>query len=340
MHLGLSAETYRWVANPWMRADLPSFRATGRTLPYFSIVTPPETLEVPVAWMLDRVVDHGLSSLFMECGWFEDDQAAASFKSRTDELGVAYFASVSANLAAPADEWGARSYVAGTSGPTMPTYDPGVATPLRTGWTGGTPFDTVVRAMELASAAGARLLSIAHGHPDRPNRFTKEPPLSQQIDRMIQNLKTLMPVAESMGMLLTNEAHMDYRCRDLAAVLDGVDSPWLRHTFDFGDPIAVNEDPVEAAHSVARYTVATHIKDMNMSPLTAIALGAVFHTPIGSGNIPVKQVLEILEKEVPDPASLHNCLEVTPRPDQDVGRWVDASLEWLRNHCSRFWADE
>jgi sugar phosphate isomerase/epimerase len=339
VRLGLSAETYRWVAFPWMRADLLAYRSTGRTLPYFTTPSPPETLELPIDWMLERVREHGLASLSMESGWFEDERRAAAFKLRTEELGIVYFASVSADLAAPEDEWGARDYVAGQPGPTAPVYDPAVATPLRTGWTGGAHFDVVVRAMELAAAAGARLVSIVHGHPDRPNRFTKTPPVGEQIDRMIQNLRSLMPVAESMGLVLTNEAHMDYACADLATVLEAVDSPWLRHTFDFGDPVAVNEDPLEAVRRVAKYTIATHIKDVHLTPLTEIALGAVFHTPIGSGDVPVERILEVLAVEAPDAGSLHHCIEVTPRPDQDVGRWVEASMDWLHEHCSRFWTE-
>ena len=181
------------------------------------------------------------------------------------------------------------------------------------------------------------MLSIVHGAPDRPNRFTKEPPLAQQVERMIQNLHTLMPVAESMGLVLTNEAHMDYGCTELAEVLEAVDSPWLRHTFDFGDPVFVNEDPLEAVGKVAKYTVATHIKDLDISPLTEIALGAVFHTPIGSGRVPVKEILAVLQAEAPDPESLHHCLEVTPRQDHDVGLWVEASLAWLQENCADYW---
>jgi|GEM_PF-601699 sugar phosphate isomerase/epimerase len=337
MKLGLSAETYRWVAFPWMRADSQKFRFSGRTIPYFTTPEPPKNLDLPIDWMLDRVSENSLSSLSMECGWLGEERRAARFKAKTDDLEIAYFATVSANLAASEEEWGAGASGSGTSAHATPVFDPGVATVLRTGWTGGSPFEVVVRAMELASAAGARMLSIVHGAPDRPNRFTKDPPLAQQVERMIKNLRTLMPVAESMGLVLTNEAHMDYGCAELAEVLDGVDSPWLRHTFDFGDPVFVNEDPLEAAHRVAKYTVATHIKDLDISPLTEIALGAVFHAPIGSGRVPVKKILAVLQAEAPDPESLHHCLEVTPRQDNDVGLWVEASLAWLRKNCAEYW---
>ena len=41
VRLGLSAETYRWLAFPWMRVDRPDFRSTGHYAPYTLSVTPP-----------------------------------------------------------------------------------------------------------------------------------------------------------------------------------------------------------------------------------------------------------------------------------------------------------
>ena len=38
-------------------------------------------------------------------------------------------------------------------------------------------------------------------------------------------------------MVLTTESHMDYRVADLVEVMEAVDSPWLRHNFDFANSI-------------------------------------------------------------------------------------------------------
>ncbi|MBM4437029.1 MAG: sugar phosphate isomerase/epimerase, partial [Actinobacteria bacterium] len=190
----------------------------------------------------------------------------------------------------------------------------------------------------LAAAAGAEVVSLVHGQPDRPNHFTKDPPLAQQLDRMVRNLRTLAPIAEGMGLVLATEGHMDYRCAEYAQVLEGVNSPWVRHVFDFADSIAVNEDPLEAVQRVAKYTVASHLKDMRVQPITEIATGAFFHTPIGQGSVPVERMLEILAAQAPNPGGLHHYLEVTPPPEIDVERWLGASVEWLRTHCARFWS--
>ncbi len=235
---------------------------------------PPPVGELPIDWMADRVVAHGLSSLAMDCGWFADQARAGEFRARMAEHDLTFLASVSANLAATEDECGDGQYDPEWSGRRVPEFDIARATPVQSGWTGDRQFDIVTRAMKLASSAGARILSIVHGAPGRPNHYTEDPTIDVQIDRMIRNLKTLIPIADSLGLTITTENHMDYRCAELARVLEGVGSPTVRHLFDFDDSIAVNEEPLDAVRHVAEYTVATHLRDMRIQPITEIATGA------------------------------------------------------------------
>ena len=337
MKLGLSHETYRWVAFPWMRSDTPSFAGEMQAPIYFRTVDPPPPGGLPIDWMVDRVVAHGLSSLAMDCGWFADQARAHEFRARMAGHALTYLASVSANLAASEEEWGDGRYDPSWSGRRVPEFRVERATPVLSGWTGETQFDVVARAIELAAAAGARILSIVHGAPGRPNHYTRDPTIDVQIDRMIRNLNTLIPIAETAGLTITTENHMDYRCEELARVLQGVGSPTVRHLFDFADSIAANEEPLDAVRHVAEYTVATHIRDMRIQPITEIATGAFFHTPIGLGTVPVKAILDVLQARAPDPDGLHHYVEVVPLPDYDTEHWLTASLQWLRSECASYW---
>lgn len=334
MKLGLSQATYRWVCYPWLRYDTPEYRLSERRLPYFASTRPPETLDKPIDWLIDRVLAHGLESLYMESGWFGDEAAAAAFKARMAEHGLAYFGSVGVNLAATEEEWGSPRYNARSRAQRRVRYRMTVQNP---GWAGGSEFGIATRAMELAAAAGARVIVVVHGVPTLHNHFTKDPPLAEQIDRIIRNTKTLVPVAESLGLVMAHEAHMDYRVADYVQVLEGVGSPWLRHNFDFANSISVIEDPLDAARMVARYTVMTHIKDMRVQPTTLIGEPVFHHTPIGLGDVPVGRILEVLQAEAPEPDSLHHCVEVNGLAEYDAEQWLVASLEWLRTTCARFW---
>ena len=237
--------------------------------------------------MIERVVAHGLSSLSMDGGWFEDLAPARAFRARMTDHNLTFQASVSVDLAASPDDWGSGGYDPSWSSRRVPTFDISRATAVRTGWTGDTPFDIAVRAMELAQAAGARVLSLVHGQPGRPNHYTKAPSIDEQIDRIVGSLKTLLPIADDLGLTLATENHMDYRCSEFAHMHEGLGSTTLRHVFDFADSMAVNEDPLDAVRHVARYTVATHLRDMRAQPISPIATGVFYHTPIGLGSVPI-----------------------------------------------------
>jgi sugar phosphate isomerase/epimerase len=335
MKLGLSVASYRWVCYPWLRYDTPEYRLSERRTPYFTSVQPPVDLQPPVDWILDRVKAHGLASVYMESGWLMDEEGAAAFKAKLDERGLVFLAGSEANLAAGPEEWGTADYSRRERPVWGPRYHLGKD---GCGWTGGTCFGQVVRAMELAAVGGARIFNLVHGEPTLHNHFTQDPPAAEQIQHIIRNMLTLIPVAEALELVLTNESHMDYRVAEYLQVLEAVDSPWLRHTFDFVNSIAVVEDPLDAAQLIAPYTVATHIKDMYVQPTTTMGEPAFYHAPIGSGVVPIEQILEVLQAAAPDPQGLHHYVEVCTLPQYDAEQWVQGSLDWLRTDCARFWS--
>ena len=80
MRLGLSAETYRWVAFPWMRADRPAFRSTSHYAPYLlSVAAPDQEADVP-NWLLERVAAHGLTALALDLGLLGSRAQASDFR--------------------------------------------------------------------------------------------------------------------------------------------------------------------------------------------------------------------------------------------------------------------
>ena len=335
MKLGLSQASYRWTCYPWLRYDRPEFRLSDRPLPYFTSVDPPKDFEPPLDWILERVRAHNLESIYLEAGWLGDEDGAERFRQKLEEGNMVCLCSCQADLAASADEWGATTRLgAKQTAAWGPRYE---LTRQGCGWTGGTPFARVVRAMELSSAAGARIFNLIHGEPNRTNHFTREPPIDVQLKRVTHNVASLMAVAEALDLVLTNESHMDYRVAEYVQVLEAIDSPFLRHTFDFANSIAVVEDPLEAAQLVAPFTVATHIKDMRVQSTTELGEPRFFHSPIGCGDVPVKEILKLFQAELADPDNLHHYVEVCTLPQYDADEWVMESVRWLRSECAGFW---
>ncbi len=335
MKLGLSPASYRWMAYPWLRTDSAVYRYSDRRLPYFASTSPPPSADELPEWMLERARAHGLTALYMDVGWLGTEERAAPYGESLRAAGVEFFGGADPNMAATEEEWGPTDPSARRSARDETSYR---LTEVAHGWTGGSEFQRTVRAIELSAAAGATIVNVVHREAALLNRLSTDPPLADQLDNMTRNLRSLIPIAEELGVVLTTEAHMDYRVADLVQVMEAVDSPWLRHTFDFANSISVVEDPLDAARLAAPFTVATHIKDMRVQPYTQIGEPMFHHAPIGDGDVPMLEILQVLQDGAPDPDNMQHCIEVIAPPEHDAEAWVSASLTWLRDNAARFFA--
>ena len=329
MRLGLSADTYRWIAYPWMRVDRPAFRAASHYAPHILSVSPPDPDADLPGWLLDRVRVHGLSALTMDLGLLRNRARASAFGASCADAGVQLLGSVSVDLVAGPARWGHAASEGSTA-----HFDQERAGRLQSGWTGDSEASIAATAIRLAADAGASVLSLVHGQPDRPNRYSSQPALADQLQRIESNVRTLLPLAADSGVTLAIEPHMDYRCAELAPVVEVIASPHLRLVLDVASPLAVTEDPFDAACLAAPYVVATHLRDMRVQALTEIATGALFHTPIGEGHVPVDRILDILHEQSAERDGPIHCLKIVTRPEHDVEAWLTASLATVRGYAS------
>ena len=328
MRLGLAADTYRWIAYPWMRTDRPTFRATSHYAPHILSVTPPESSADVPDWLLNRVLAHGFSALTMDLGLLGSRSRASEFGSRCSAAGVRLLGSVSVDLVAEPDRWGSAACADANA-----HFDPTAAGVLQSGWIGDTEALIAATAVRLAADAGAAVLSLTHGQPDRANRYSPKPSLAHQLQRIETNVRTLLPIAADRGVTLALEPHMDYRCAELVPVVEAIGSPHLRLVLDVASSLAVTEDPLDAACIAAPYVVATHLRDMRVQALTEVATGALFHTPIGEGHIPVEQILSVVSDGATDPGPVIHCLKIVTRPEHDVEGWLAASAAAVRRYA-------
>jgi sugar phosphate isomerase/epimerase len=147
-------------------------------------------------------------------------------------------------------------------------------------------------------------------------RWLKEPPLDEQLDRLAAALARLAPVAEAGGVILAIENHADYRGYELASVLERVGSSGLGAKLDTGNTYTVIEEPLAAAQALARYTVATHIKDevVESEPgnrgLPMKGLLALRDCVLGEGHVDFAGILPLLAEQGPLGNELVLTLEV------------------------------
>jgi 3-oxoisoapionate decarboxylase len=118
------------------------------------------------------------------------------------------------------------------------------------------------------------------------------------------------------------ENHKDYLGTELAEMLRSVGSAHLGACVDFGNNLALLEDPLATIEALAPYAVTTHLKDMAVRPCQGgFELSEV---PLGQGILPIARIVETLQKARPD---VHFMLEMITRdplkvPYLEDGYWV------------------
>ncbi len=83
----------------------------------------------------------------------------------------------------------------------------------------------------------------------------------------------------------------------LDAKLEEVGSPHFGLNFDTGNFARLLDDPIKAAEKVAKYTLATHVKDLKVNPQASVDDWYFFSTaPVGDGFIDNLKLARLLKR--------------------------------------------
>jgi sugar phosphate isomerase/epimerase len=163
------------------------------------------------------------------------------------------------------------------------------------------------RARFLASIAAARVLGgpyVRAGYGQltvETSRFNREIPLERHLERLIASLRLAAPIARDEGVVIALENHCDFTGREIARVVEAIDSPALRAALDTGNSFTVFCDPADDLEALAHHTVTTHLKDMTIVPriepgrVPYLAIGCA----LGQGNVPIAAVVRRVLAEGP-----------------------------------------
>ena len=259
MILGLSQACYRWVVYPGMRRDLAGHGYGGYRPAFLQSMEPPGLDESVHEWLIAKCVELGLGALYTTSSWQGDAEAAAVFKEQMARAGLLFVGNVGLNFAATEAEWD------------------------------GGECHSAVEKIGWVASAGGRLAAVTHSHAADLNHFTRSQSVDEQMERAIRNFLSLVPACAEQGVVLALENHMDYRLGELAAVVEEVDSEWVRINLDTANSISVVEDPLHGARRSAAYAANAHLKDMRVQPATVTGEPRVFWAPLGQGDVPLRQ---------------------------------------------------
>ena len=188
--------------------------------------------------------------------------------------------------------------------------------------------DRLEAALDVAAGGGIRRL-IIFGRGDRHNRFTQDPPLTDQLKRMADALAPVAEAASAREIRLGLLPHLDYRGKELVSVMERVDHPGLRMAFDTANAFPVCEDPVDAAGAVLPHAIAVAFKDVRVYPERSNRV-TIWGTPIGRGSVDFGRILQMMAEKLPDPAGTTVAIKLRLPPESRAhDRWMTQSLRFL-----------
>lgn len=168
--------------------------------------------------------------------------------------------------------------------------------------------DRFAEAAAVARRLGASRLRVALLHGRRYEDFRTLDAWRAFADHWKRALPRSKAALERHRLEVGIENHKDWRAHELVELLRSVDSPYLGACVDFGNNVALLEDPLDTVTLLAPFAVTTHLKDMAVrSYERGFELAEV---PLGTGLSPLARMIEVLRASRPE---VPLCLEMITR---------------------------
>lgn len=153
-------------------------------------------------------------------------------------------------------------------------------------------FKDMLASIPRANMIGATVMRVCGS-----SLMFRHEPHQPQIKALVAQFKEAVKVAESYGIKIANENHIDYTADEMLQMIEEVGSPNYGINFDTGNFLRLLDDPIAGMEKLAPYTFATHIKDLVVNP-TAKPTDWFFFSgvPVGRGLIDNLKLAELLKK--------------------------------------------
>lgn len=152
-------------------------------------------------------------------------------------------------------------------------------------------YDDMLASIERAKAIGAGVMRVVGS-----SLVFRKQPHQPQLERLARMFSSAIRVAESHGIRMAVENHIDFTADEMLWLLSTVNSPFLGLNFDTGNFLRLLDDPVKGMEKLAKYVYATHIKDLKVQKGVSPEEWYFFSsTPVGDGIVDNMQLARSLE---------------------------------------------
>jgi sugar phosphate isomerase/epimerase len=159
-----------------------------------------------------------------------------------------------------------------------------------------------------AKTAGATVVRTALLGGRRYESFKTLDDWKRWVDQSRAALKLIVPLLDRHKVVLAIENHKDWTLDEMQGLLKTYESEYVGCCFDFGNNLALLDDPMEMAVTLAPYVKATHVKDMAVRPYEDGFL--LSEVPLGTGLLDLVGMVSTLKRANP---KLHLSLEMITR---------------------------
>jgi sugar phosphate isomerase/epimerase len=167
---------------------------------------------------------------------------------------------------------------------------------------------TVIAAKEVGAIA---IRSTAPG-PRRYEAFSSLDDWKKAEAQSRATLERAVPVVDKHRIPLAIENHRDRTLAEFAGLMKKFGGEYFGACVDFGNNIALLDDPMEVVKQLAQYTVSAHIKDMAVEEYSDGFLLA--EVPLGEGILPLQEMVDTIAKAHPKTRMTLEMITRNPTP--------------------------
>ncbi len=155
-------------------------------------------------------------------------------------------------------------------------------------------FEALVRASREVGALAIRVVCLGGR---RYETFSTLEEWKRFVADAKARLARAVPAAEKHRVPLGLENHKDWTVEEMIPLLEQYSSQYLGVCLDFGNNIALLDDPIQVIEGLAPFTVSTHIKDMAVDEYAEGFLLA--EVALGEGMLDLRRIVQTILKARP-----------------------------------------
>ncbi len=151
--------------------------------------------------------------------------------------------------------------------------------------------------LRTAKEAGAQVVRSALPGARRYEGFDSPEGFQQAASHACHSLTLAEPILRKYQVRLGLENHKDWRAEELLGTVKHVNSEWVGVCLDFGNNIALLEDPIGVTDTLAPFVFATHVKDMAVHEYEEGFL--LSEVPLGEGFLDLQKMVGTVKQAAP-----------------------------------------